>query len=60
MVIRLTKRDEAIIDFLNNCKCADTQTLCNIFFEFTYHLVDIKLIKFYRHFWKNPFDLHTT
>lgn len=56
MVIRLTKRDEAIIDFLNNCKCADTQTLCNIFFDGKLRatqlrlkaLADNKYIKFYR------------
>ena len=32
-MIRLTPRDEAIIDFLNEVKVADTQTLCNIFFN---------------------------
>ena len=29
---RLQARDEEIIEFLNNCKCADTKTLSNIFF----------------------------
>ena len=29
-MIRLTPRDEAIIEFLNEVKVADTQTLCNI------------------------------
>ena len=55
-MIRLTPRDEAIIDFLNNCKCADTQTLCNIFFNGKLRaaqlrlkaLSDHKYIKFYR------------
>ena len=32
-MIRLTPRDEAIIEFLNEVKVADTQTLCNIFFN---------------------------
>lgn len=34
-MIRLTPRDEAIIEFLNEVKVADTQTLCNISFNGT-------------------------
>lgn len=30
---RLQARDNEIIDFLKNCKCADTQTINNIFFN---------------------------
>mgnify|MGYP003292503775 CR=1 FL=1 len=31
--VKLTDRDVKIIDFLKNNKCADTQTLSNIFFK---------------------------
>ena len=55
-MIRLTPRDEAIIEFLNEVKVADTQTLCNIFFNGKLRasqlrlkaLVDYKYIKAYR------------
>ena len=55
-MIRLTPRDEAIIEFLNEVKVADTQTLCNIFFNGKLRasqlrlkaLVDYKYIKVYR------------
>ena len=49
-MIRLTPRDEAIIEFLNEVKVADTQTLCNIFFKFTYHIVNIKPQPTNKHF----------
>ena len=55
-MIRLTQRDNDIIDFLNEVKVADTQTLCNIFFNGKLRasqlrlkaLVDYKYIKAYR------------
>lgn len=55
-MIRLTPRDEAIIEFLNEVKVADTQTLCNIFFNGKLRasqlrlkaLADYKYIKVYR------------
>lgn len=55
-MIRITQRDEAIIEFLNEVKVADTQTLCNIFFNGKLRasqlrlkaLVDYKYIKVYR------------
>ena len=55
-MIRLTQRDEAIIEFLNEVKVADTQTLCNIFFNGKLRasqlrlkaLVDYKYLKVYR------------
>ena len=55
-MIRLTQRDNDIIDFLNEVKVADTQTLCNIFFNGKLRasqlrlkaLADYKYIKAYR------------
>lgn len=55
-MIRLTQRDEDIIDFLTQVKCADTQTLCNIFFDGKLRaaqlrlkaLSDYKYLKYYR------------
>ena len=40
-MIRITQRDEAIIEFLNEVKVADTQTLCNIFFKFISNIATI-------------------
>lgn len=55
-MIRITERDQEIIDFLVQVKCADTQTISNIFFNGKLRatqlrlkaLSDYKYIKYYR------------
>ena len=42
---RLQTRDEELIEFLNNCKCADTKTLSNIFFNGGLRTAQLRLQK---------------
>ena len=42
---RLQARDKEIIEFLNTCKCADTQTLANIFFNGGLRTTQVRLQK---------------
>ena len=44
-MIRITDRDQAIIDFLVEVKCADTQTLCAMFFNGKLRAAQIRLKK---------------
>lgn len=44
-MVRLTERDKKIIEFLEEVKCADTQTICNIFFNGALRACQIRLKK---------------